>query len=287
MKICTKWILLIGAGSIGLGRVDAQLYDFNQASQLGTDVYTSSSSFVWNHETTGGIHDSGWLETSTSNASSFRHSVMTSSTFSGATQNFELGIYFKWVGTATTSGDLLVLGVGQVSDNSETFEAKFGSNGSQVTLVPYQQFYAGIAGTSTNDHTVRFTSSFMVDGYNTNSSPSTPNAELVAGNWYYLGQEWELNEDGDGFEMSMSLHNASGDGTIGSLLIDTSRTGVNAKLVDGQLHAFFMGRSSPYSGVSGVDNFVASAIPEAGVGVMLLLGLGLGLGTAGRRRNKI
>lgn len=260
-----------------------QLYDFNTSGQLTNDFYAGiHQGGAGTQSASGGLSDSGWVPSLV--IAGGRGAEVTKSTFSSQTTNFTLSIYLQWQANSLTSGESLQLGFGRTTDNS-TF-SPIGGNSGATTNTTTQFLSVGIGPrTQTND--VRIYVSTMADGTLANlNQPGNPVTTLTDGNWYYLQVDFSLLGATNGFGYNVALFNSSSSGVVsGTNLLSWSNSFTNANLSSGDLQAYFLTRNSGQAGITGVDNFYASAIPEpSNLAIFGLLGAAMVVLIRGLRR---
>lgn len=287
-RCARPWLASLAFAAVATSVATAQVvYDFNTAGQLDDDFGYNIPSSPANHfkmgsqVAAGGLTNSGWV--SNSLIGSGWGFAVADQAFSGAT-NFTLSIYFQWqtrTGSTETSYQSLLLGVGRSSDTNAF--SPVGGNSGALGPASGQLLQIGIGGIANAPDTVRVIASSVVDGNNTNFTPSA-NTTLTNGNWYYLQVDFSLLGTGDGYNAVASLYGSSDTGAIGSLLLtNTSGNITNTNLLSGDVQAYFGTRGPAFSGITGVDNFYVSTIPEPSTLVLCIAGL---LGVLGYRRRK-
>lgn len=264
---------------IAITPAHSQLWDFNTPGQLADDFYAGSQGAVGSQTASGGLNNSGWVETDM--LAGGRGFEVTDQTFSGMTEAFTMSLYFQWQTNTLFSGEGLQLGIGRSTDSEVPFSPVGGSTG-LIAPTSTQALSVGI-GPRTSANDVRIYVSSMVNGTNTNlNQPLSPVATLTDGNWYFLEVNFSLLGTDDGFQYTVELFNSSNAGIVsGGSLLSYTNSAINAGLTAGDLNAYFGTRNADQVGITGVDNFYVSAIPEPSVAVLSLLGL---VGLALRRR---
>lgn len=257
----------------------SQIWDFNTPGQLAADFYAGSQGAVGTQAASGGLNNSGWVENGI--IAGGRGFEVVDQAFSGLTSDLTMSIYFQWQTNTIFAAESLQLGLGRSTNPDVSFSPVGGNTGLNAP-VSTQALSVGI-GPRTVANDVRIYVSTMTDGSTTNlNQPGSPVATLADGNWYFLEVNFSLLGSNDGFAYTVELFNSSNTGVVsGSSLLSYSSSFVNAGLTAGDLNAYFGSRNAGQYGITGVDNFYVSAIPEPSVAVLSLLGL---VGLALRRR---
>lgn len=272
---------LLSCWGIPVATVSAQAtFDFNTAGQLNDNFYPGTQGAVGPQVVSGGLDNSGWV--SNTIIAGGRGFAVTDASFPVSASPITLSIYFKWQTNTLFLGEALQLGVGRSTDPDTAF-SPLGGNAGSLGPASLQLLQVGIGPRTVADQ-VRIYGSSIVNGTNTNfNQPASPTVTLVDGNWYYLEVGFSLLPTEDGLAFSVNLNNANSSGVVGSNLLSWSSQQINSALVDGDLQAFFGTRNAAQVGISGVDNFSVSAIPEPS-SLALVAGLGGVLISRGIRR---
>ncbi len=271
------WLASLVLAAMATSAAMAQvIYDFNTAGQLddnfGYNIPSTPASHtnVGPQAPTGGLTNSGWVPNGLS-APQWGFEVADQA-FSGAT-NFTLSIYFQWqtrTGSTNSSYQSLLLGVGRSSDTNAF--SPVGGNSGALGSASGQLLQIGIGGIANAPDTVKIIAASVVDGTNSNIN-TTGTAVLTNGNWYYLQVDFSLLGTSDGYNAVASLYDSSNAGVIGSLLLtNTSGNITNTNLLAGDIQAYFGMRAPTYAGITGVDDFHVSTIPEPSTIALLLVG---------------
>lgn len=252
----------------------ATLFQFNEAGEL-TDNFriTGTTGVQPAQPLTGGLSNSGWVQTSTATGSSGRASIVTQATAGKAQSAFTLSVYFQWSETALNVGDLFALGFGKADTGAFVPAA-----GASETSTPgIDQFHIGLGvGTISSQLRVRVVGSYTQADtlYNfTSGSSTSASALLEEGNWYYLEVDFARNLAETGYDANLRLVNSDADGVLGSNVLSYEYSVVNPDLFSGDVQAYLIHRAAYYGGATGFDNFNVGfePIPEpAGLSMVLL-----------------
>ena len=252
------------------------VYDFNTAGQLSDNFGYNVPSTPANHTNVGpqslagGLTNSGWVPNGVT-APRWGFEVADQA-FGGAT-NFTLSIYFQWqtrTDSTSTTYQSLLLGVGRSSDTNAF--SPVGGNAGALGPASGQLLQIGIGGIANAPDTVRIIAASVVDGTNANINRSG-SATLTNGNWYFLQVDFSLLGSTNGYNAAAKLYDSSSAGVVGGLLLsDNSGNITNVNLLGGDIQAYFGMRAPTYAGITGVDNFYVSTIPEPSTIALLLAG---------------
>ncbi|MHC4988470.1 MAG: cadherin domain-containing protein, partial [Planctomycetota bacterium] len=200
------------------------------AAQLSGAVYSEASG--------SGLDSSIALTLANSTVSTFDGTLSKSVIFANAGDAITVGAFFNMsaFGTGTdTSGQILRLGLTKGSGDSFS-----GLPFSSIILT-------GTAGSGTANFAERQSGSYDTDTF-----------ALSTGQWYYFETTFTY-DGGTAVDYDMAVYNASGDGSIGSVVHTwtTAQTEANPELDDGvALYAGFRGSSAFDNGAAGImDNF--------------------------------
>jgi len=275
---CSRaWIAILVFAAMATFPATAQMvYDFNTAGQLdgnfGYNVPSTPASHtnVGPQALTGGLTNSGWVPNA---LTAPRWGFEVADQAFANTTNFTLSIYFQWqtrADSTNTAYQSLLLGVGRSSDTNAF--SPVGGNAGALGPASGQLLQIGIGGIANAPDTVRIIASSVVDGTNANINRSG-NAALTNGGWYFLQVDFSLLGTSDGYNAAAKLYDSTAAGVIGSLLLsDTSGNITNTNLLGGDLQAYFGMRAPTYAGITGVDDFYVSTIPEPTTVALLLAG---------------
>lgn len=248
-----------------------ETWNFDTAGQLSNDFYAGSQGAVGSQTASGGLNNSGWVETSILPGG--RGFQVTDQTFSGTTEAFSMSIYFQWRSNSLFAGEGLQLGIGRSTD-SQTVFSPVGGGSSLIAPTSTQALSVGI-GPRTTANDVRLYVSSMINGTNANlNQPGSPVTTLAPGNWYFMEVNFSLLASSNGFQYGVGLFNSSSAGVVsGGSLLSWTNAATNAGLTAGDLHAYFGTRNAEQVGIVGVDDFYVSAIPEPSTALLAIFGL--------------
>ena len=268
------------------GSSSARTYTFSSEEQF-SDEFVRSGQDVFAYSATGGMGGTGGVVTKSGTASSARSYLTTNETFTADT-NITLSVNFQWSTANLATGDVIVIGFGAAGAGDTSFQPYAGNNGTS-SGTNADELHLGLSVTGVANQ-IRFTGSALVSGTLENFiSNSLTYQTLTAGQWYLLEANFVLNDDQTGFHLNVGLFEANADGSKGdTIYVWTAPSKINPNLVGSTAHAYMMSRLGYYSGVSAIDNFYVSTlpdpIPEPSMASAVVLGLGALTWFARRRK---